>query len=874
MSGERTLVLLANNWGPKQGGINAFNTDFAKALGQTLGPGRVVCVVLEMEASEETEAAASNVRLLALGKGREKFDELYAEAVLSLLRDKGTPVDVSTIWIGHDVHTGPVALRLAEISKEGRSVVIQHMSYGDYIAFRDGSGEKAQHKQQSQEELYRGADMVFAVGPLLRGRLAEILYGQDKIAYMIVPGLANITPNDAPRSVFRAVAMGRLGPGDDRIKQGRLALAAFASAIGKAHEDPAWPEILKQGEMLLYGIEQSGSEEEAQLHKLAEEAAQRGVNLKPLKFTHDREQLFKDLALCDAAMMLSWHEGFGLTGWEAIAAEVPLIASENSGLHLLIKESLGDAGLALFQHLNIRGSSTSGDGKNYRPEDEEAVRLALLMLAKDPQKAKANAKRLKNMLLAEGYNWTNAALEFLKNLGVKKRQDGVVKMSQGGTVIGTGQTASMASSYSTKPKQEDEQTRSRKLLAQLGKLFESAELQAITESFVEYLKANRPSLNIDRLNLADYLLSEKDERLRYENVARFFGLVIGRRGDIPCIPPLHKLSGLLLQTLVRKCSGSEDRGFSRLPFENPQTAELVAATRTSSPHLPAYSAESLDFFNGKRDKYWGYIGTYIPTDGKFTIEEYCQSIAANLLVAWFDYSPKALPSDPMERLEGLLEPCRYIDPGEIPIHGLYVKKEDTLNSLNVPEIAAKLHETLGDLLWVYQYGKQHEPDSDSDWLYTTESKIEGWIREYESSVTGTPRQPLNRPTEQEQKMGEKKINVGDIGNGATVNIFNGEQSSSAIGKGNIVINASQAEHLQSLLDHLKSDAGRSPAVDKLAYAEIAQVTQQVSQELVKPQSGSKTVLQNAIRVLGRFRDLADIAESIDKVTSLLLTLIG
>ena len=41
------LYLISNAWGPKYGGINAFNTDFAKHLGLALGRRlKVGCIVL------------------------------------------------------------------------------------------------------------------------------------------------------------------------------------------------------------------------------------------------------------------------------------------------------------------------------------------------------------------------------------------------------------------------------------------------------------------------------------------------------------------------------------------------------------------------------------------------------------------------------------------------------------------------------------------------------------------------------------------------------------------------------------------------------------------------------------------------------------
>lgn len=886
MSHSPNLVLLAVGWGPKLGGINAFNTDFAKALGETLGPNRVVCVALSADDGEIADAAASNVTLLPLGKNKEEFDDYYAEAVLGLLGKKSIPFDSSTVWIGHDVHTGPVALRLAEITSQGRSVVIQHMSYGDYIGVRDGKGEKGHEKQQTQEALYRKADVVFAVGPLLCERLSRTVHDQGKTAHMIVPGLAEITPNDAPHEDFRAIAMGRLGPGDDLIKQGRLALVAFASAIGKAHEE-GWPENLKNGEMFLYGIDEAGGKEEEELRELAEEEAGRAIKLTPLKFTHDRARLFKDLASCDVALMLSWHEGFGLTGWEAIAAGVPLIASRNSGLYKLLQkdEDLADAALGLLEHLDVRGSSTSVTDKNYRPEDKSDVRSALLKLARDTKKARKNALRLRQMLIDKGFTWPGAAVKFLNNLATSKPAVPKPEWGEIPTTVRIGVSAgpqnsaqSMNSaSVETMPEpphlSEEEKERSRKLAAQLTQHFEFDELRTITDTFIERHKETNPDLELTRRNLASYLLSEENENRRYNNVAEFVVIAIDRKVCLTELLKFHDLFGYLLQTLIRRCHDTEDRGFTRLPFERPQSVELMVATRIVASHVPNFSTKDQEFKLGQRDKHWKNIGTYTPSSGIWDPEENCQEIAAMLLMEWFGYSIEELPSDRLDGLRGRLKFVDSLKPKDKPIHSLYVSNAGPSNLLNIHDIAARLHETLGNLLWIYQYEKKPWPDA-SKWLYTPESDVEGLIRGYEKSILTTLQQPETSSKELEGNMEQKGINVGNIGNGSVVSIVAGHQSNSAVGKGNIVLSVTQDKQLQSLLDKLKHDAGQSLAVDKPIYAEITQVSQQLSQEFSKPEGASKTVLQSSIDILGKFGDVADIAESINKVTTFLLTLIG
>jgi hypothetical protein len=53
--------------------------------------------------------------------------------------------------------------------------------------------------------------------------------------------------------------------------------------------------------------------------------------------------------------MLSWHEGFGLVGWEAIAAEVPLVVSKRTGLYKLLDSPDDPVGAACVSVVDVRG---------------------------------------------------------------------------------------------------------------------------------------------------------------------------------------------------------------------------------------------------------------------------------------------------------------------------------------------------------------------------------------------------------------------------------------------------------------------------------------------------------------------------------------
>lgn len=420
------IVLITNAWGARHGGINSFNTDFAKALSGVLAPNtRVTCVVMYATAEDTEDAAKAGVRLLSLGaKDSERVDESRAVNVLDAVQN----VDSGEVlwWVGHDVISGDAAVALPKKAGQGKAAVIHHMSYVDYATYKQGKASITKEKREQQRRIFKQADMVFGVGPLLRDSLADLI-SDSKKAMMLVPGLAEIEPAPSPKR-FSAITFGRLDPENDRIKQGRLAIAGFATACRKAHEDEVYPEALRENPRLfVIGVSPSGDEEK-ELLALAQQKAGRVISLHPLPYEEDRTELFDELRCSSIAMMLSWHEGFGLTGWEAIAAEVPLIVSRESGLYKLIDEKLGNSGTACLKVVNVRGQLgdlADNDAANFDPKDEADVSKAILELAAKLDRWKQSAKELRTRLSEKsgGYTWANAARSFADALGLPNQAE-------------------------------------------------------------------------------------------------------------------------------------------------------------------------------------------------------------------------------------------------------------------------------------------------------------------------------------------------------------------------------------------------------------------------------------------------------------------
>jgi glycosyltransferase involved in cell wall biosynthesis len=408
-----SLITFASYWGSQYGGINAFNADFLEAMGIAYeGKVNVICVVNSATDKDIEDAKGKQVRLVPLPY--KPLDSHMGQAqALAAINELGkqdiTFNPTSTIWLGHDRITGEAALAAAK-QAGGRAALIHHMSYDHYEAFAENA-VTANDKRNQQEALFNDADILMAVGPLLRDALEDMVDGEVN---MIIPGLAAIEPKKKQPNTFSMFVSGRLSKDASKIKQGQLAVAAFADCYKQAKQQGHPEAILKRPKLLMRGVNfdltaqdsDHYSTSEENLQKFAEGYADAVINLQPLPYTTDREQLFKDLKSASVAAMPSWHEGFGLVGWEAIAAGVPLILSKDSGVYELIEQNHSG-----FEQSHVWAVAIDGktDDPYFSDNDLTAVSEVIKQIGQNPSKAREKAERLRLELL--GYTWDKCAEE-------------------------------------------------------------------------------------------------------------------------------------------------------------------------------------------------------------------------------------------------------------------------------------------------------------------------------------------------------------------------------------------------------------------------------------------------------------------------------
>lgn len=402
-------MFLATEWSEGEGGLNVLNRDLVTNCGILCkGRYRISCCVLHASEIEIASAKANGVKLLSL------LDEIgvrsYDEAPLSQLTTfLGQDAIKCHFIVGHDIFTGPTAISVAEALK-ARSVVFIHSHYASYKSLQDdGDAARSLEKESIQASVVRMADHVFGVGPLLTEAAKAMVDAantkQLKRIRPFVPGMPVIKPASAGNG-FSAISFGRFN--DDKneiIKQPRLSVAAYADFVRNQDHK------VYNKSLTLVGLSKDDKkfkEQSQRFRELSHEICGGTVNPRYLKFL-PRQEVWDLLRQSHVAMMLSWTEGFGLAGWEAIAAGVPVLLSENSGV---------------YQHLNRQHfhydsnywvtTVREGRSDKLNPGDiAEASRMLGRMYADERLRDRA---RFLRMILLKKYNWHRRSKRFLRDL--------------------------------------------------------------------------------------------------------------------------------------------------------------------------------------------------------------------------------------------------------------------------------------------------------------------------------------------------------------------------------------------------------------------------------------------------------------------------
>ena len=398
------LLFLADSWGYTKGGINAFNINLSRSVAAIIQSNiRVICAVPYCTKEEFTDAENEGVTLISVHDKSEitSFqDSDMSSLFLKLKKENFTDI----LWIiGHDVITGFDALKLQKTLEEEKFCspkvsIIHHMDYESYSVFKAISQpqKSIENKIISQRLLIKSADYAFGVGPYLEESAKEKV-GEN--VSMLIPGLDFLSKHISSYNTkkFKIITFGRLDEENDIIKQTSLVVKAFGKAI-------SIDDRLKESILTVIGINKEGNQLQ-QLLKDGERYANRKITINGIPYIEKREVLNDILREHSLCIMPSLREGFGLVGWEAISAGVPIIISDVSGLYKFLS-SFGGAVEGCITKIDIKAT------------DDDIIELSKLILKtyNNLDNARRNALTLNEFLKKSGFTWEKSAHSFLTKL--------------------------------------------------------------------------------------------------------------------------------------------------------------------------------------------------------------------------------------------------------------------------------------------------------------------------------------------------------------------------------------------------------------------------------------------------------------------------
>lgn len=219
---------------------------------------------------------------------------------------------------------------------------------------------------------------------------------------MLLPGFPPEEPRSRQDDRLHAIVAGRFDHDNEPLKRAILAAEAFGEAVRLAGDNVR---SMEDPTILMLGVEESRC---AEVERAVRQRAGRDVNVVPRSFDPNPRAVQLNLVHANLAILPSTHEGFGLIGWEAIGAGVPLILGTGVGLLRGLNELCEVDAEGWVFPVRIDG----------RAEQLGSLAQAILKVARDIGRARSNASTLRTVLKSRhGCTWENCAQQLLRAAG-------------------------------------------------------------------------------------------------------------------------------------------------------------------------------------------------------------------------------------------------------------------------------------------------------------------------------------------------------------------------------------------------------------------------------------------------------------------------
>ncbi|XP_078701677.1 D-inositol 3-phosphate glycosyltransferase-like [Branchiostoma floridae x Branchiostoma belcheri] len=396
-SARRPLVLLLNDeYGTRKGGISTVNRQIGRFLASK--GAKVLCTVLNATQQDKDDAAIDGIQLVfpTPFERDPREAELYWLTFDHQTRYPDLPSHVDFI-VGHVPITSHAARRMKERFPGAKLIQVTHVMPEDTSQYK-GDEKVLNIGQESNNILddLRHADVMFSVGPLIYDYYRHQTNHLTLQHHELLPKPSDIfidmklnPPADTETKVV--LSIGRV-KGVERLKGVDLTAKTMGKVIDK----------LPNTKWRLRGFRRDDFQ--ASIIE-ANTGRFQFVPFTPLEYG-TQEELCEDMRKADVVLMPSRAEPFGLVGLEAIAAGVPVVISNKSGLAKFLTKQDPEFDRTIVE---------------IDDDDEEAAKTLskrIIKILKDgPREFKA-AQSLKKTLLDSKY-WAESHSKLLQTFGLE-----------------------------------------------------------------------------------------------------------------------------------------------------------------------------------------------------------------------------------------------------------------------------------------------------------------------------------------------------------------------------------------------------------------------------------------------------------------------
>ncbi|KAI8521041.1 hypothetical protein Bbelb_007950 [Branchiostoma belcheri] len=410
IAGRVSVLFVSDEYCTSKGGISTINLDAARTL--SAAGAQVYVTVLEASQQDEKDAERDGVTLLKPQRDADSNAKPSLEwlTVYHKHHFPHIPSDICCI-VGHVDVTSRAARKIKEERfPRSKLAMFGHVAPEETEHYK--SDEKALgvgRKEASIQDDLGKANVVFSVGARIHRHFNQFLRRHNVDHHIFLPepsevfsrAAVSFCEEDGVRKPERVIlSIGRVR-NVERLKGHDLAAGGVDKAALRLDH-------LYTLRLRVRGIDENDFKESK---RILDEKLRSG-RVKPTLLPYGtQEEIRRDMENCHLVLMPSRAEPFGLVGLEAIAAGVPVLISEHSGLAELIEELSDRLGQPKFRHciVKMKGNDATTDEEKWAERIEDVI--------KNARSEFAEARAFKEKLLASKY-WEESHQKFLQACGI------------------------------------------------------------------------------------------------------------------------------------------------------------------------------------------------------------------------------------------------------------------------------------------------------------------------------------------------------------------------------------------------------------------------------------------------------------------------